>query len=163
MDNPQSESFFARHEFLIRRLHSLSGLIPVGAYMTVHLLTNATVLGGSEFFQQQVDQIHKLGPALPIAEWTFIFGPLLFHALVGVAIMRGIVPNTGNYPYSSNIRYTLQRVTGMIAMVFILYHVLQLHHYGHLLLGNNWGVFNAENAAASAAVAITPWRQHSRR
>ena len=39
---PSSAGFLARNEFLLRRLHSLSGLIPVGAYMVVHLLTNAT-------------------------------------------------------------------------------------------------------------------------
>ena len=31
-------NYLARHEFLIRRLHSLSGLVPVGAYMVIHLL-----------------------------------------------------------------------------------------------------------------------------
>ncbi len=55
--------FFSRHQFLILRLHSLSGLLPVGAYMVVHLLTNATVLAGAATFQDQVDKIHALGPA----------------------------------------------------------------------------------------------------
>ncbi|HEV7221208.1 MAG TPA: hypothetical protein VGN42_00805, partial [Pirellulales bacterium] len=54
--------FLGRHEFLIRRLHSLSGLVPVGAYMCVHLLTNASVLAGAGTFQDQVDTIHSLGP-----------------------------------------------------------------------------------------------------
>ena len=60
----QSGSFFLRHQFLILRLHSLSGLLPVGAYMTVHLLTNASTLGGPAMFQKNVDLIHSLGPAL---------------------------------------------------------------------------------------------------
>src|SRR3954463_12839641 len=71
VENPANLSFFARHEFLLRRLHSLSGLIPVGAYMVVHLLTNASVLGGPASFQDQVDTIHRLGPILPLVEWTF--------------------------------------------------------------------------------------------
>ncbi len=33
-----------KYYFLIRRLHSLSGLIPVGVFLFVHLATNASVL-----------------------------------------------------------------------------------------------------------------------
>jgi hypothetical protein len=61
---PPSTSFLARNEFLIRRLHSLSGLIPVGAYMVVHLLTNASVLESPATFQRNVYTIHSL-PLLP--------------------------------------------------------------------------------------------------
>jgi succinate dehydrogenase / fumarate reductase cytochrome b subunit len=65
VDNASS-SFLARHEFLIRRLHSLSGLIPVGAYMVIHLLTNASTLSGPMSFQNAVYQIHSLGAILPV-------------------------------------------------------------------------------------------------
>jgi len=146
-------SFLVRNEFLIRRLHSLSGLIPVGAYMCVHLLTNASILGGSAFFQQQVNMIHSLGPALPFVEWTFIFLPLLFHAIVGVVIIKGGLSNTGNYPFTNNYRYTLQRVTGMIAFVYIMVHVFQMHHLG-AWLGSGWAVFKPDQAAASTAAAL---------
>ncbi|HRX77514.1 MAG TPA: succinate dehydrogenase, partial [Pirellulaceae bacterium] len=77
-------SFLARHEFLIRRLHSLSGLIPVGAYMCIHLLTNASTLDSSATFQRAVYQIHSLGSILPLVEWVFIFIPILFHGIIGV-------------------------------------------------------------------------------
>ena len=88
MDEPQP-SFFERHEFLIRRLHSASGLVPVGAYMVVHLLTNASVIESPGTFQKSVYAIHSLGSLLPIVEWVFIFIPILFHALYGVAIVAG--------------------------------------------------------------------------
>src|SRR5689334_18637943 len=88
VESPSELSFFTRHEFLIRRLHSLTGLIPVGAYMCVHLLTNASVLAGAATFQDSVDKIHSLGPVLPLVEWTFIFLPIIFHAVVGVVIIR---------------------------------------------------------------------------
>ena len=71
----KTPSFLHRHEFLIRRLHSLSGLIPVGAFMTVHLLVNATVLDSPRTFQDKVYSIHGLGKLLPIVEWGFIFAP----------------------------------------------------------------------------------------
>ncbi len=124
-------SFLARHEFLVRRLHSLSGLVPVGAYMVIHLLTNSTVLTSSATFQRAVYQIHSLGDLLPLIEWTFIFIPLIFHAIIGVVIIRGGLPNTGSYSYTSNIRYTLQRATGMIAFLFIMWHVFHMHGWFH--------------------------------
>src|SRR5579871_6333049 len=112
-----------RHDFLIRRLHSLSGLVPVGAYMCIHLVTNAGVLNGARSFQRSVDAIHSLGVALPFVEWTFIFLPLLFHAVVGVAIIRSGDPNTSSYALVGNVRYYLQRATAWIALVFIFFHV----------------------------------------
>ena len=125
------QSFLARHEFLIRRLHSLSGLIPVGAFMVVHLATNASVLDGAATFQRNVYSIHGLGILLPLVEWLFIFMPLIFHALIGVIIIRGGLVNSGTYHYSSNVRYTLQRATGMIAFAFIFWHVFHMHGWFH--------------------------------
>lgn len=160
MDGP-SQSFFARHEFVIRRLHSLSGLLPVGLYMTVHLVTNASVLNGPGTFQKNVYSIHSLGKLLPLVEWTFIFIPILFHAIVGVMIATGMIPNTSNYPYGANRRYTWQRWTGLIAFAFILFHVFHMHGWFHW----DWWLhdvakpfggaqFRPYNAASSAGLAL---------
>lgn len=166
MEAASPTSFFTRHEFLIRRLHSLSGLIPVGAYLCIHLLTNASVLAGPDVFQRNVDQIHSLDLLLPVVEWAFIFLPILFHGIVGVVIMAGWVPNTSHYPYQKNYRYFLQRVTGMIAFVFIFFHVFHLHHYGELLFGDTqiagyrFGQFDPHAASSSTAIALQPtWVQ----
>lgn len=126
-----SQTFLERNNFLIRRLHSLSGLIPVGAYMVVHLLTNASVIEGPGAFQSNVYRIHSLGGLLPLVEWVFIFIPILFHAIVGIALIAGSVPNTTAYPYRANWQYTLQRTTGMIAFVFIMWHVFHMHGWFH--------------------------------
>jgi succinate dehydrogenase / fumarate reductase cytochrome b subunit len=131
-ESEANSSFFGRHDFLIRRLHSLSGLIPVGAYMVIHLLTNASILNGVSTFQRNVNTIHSLGRILPLVEWTFIFIPLLFHAIIGVMIIRSGVSNTSHYPYTNNYRYTLQRVSGVVALLFILWHVFHMHGWFHL-------------------------------
>ncbi|MCE2727030.1 MAG: hypothetical protein LW698_09670 [Planctomycetaceae bacterium] len=148
-----SPSFLARHQFLIYRLFSLSGLIPVGAFLVVHLLTNASVLSGAGAFQSRVDMIHSLGPLLVPIEWLFIFLPMLFHATVGFVIIANGLPNVGSYPYVGNLRYTLQRATGMIAFVFIMGHIIHLHWMGGPLGG---GKFDPHAATSSAAVAIHP-------
>jgi len=147
-------SFLARHQFLIYRLFSLSGLIPVGAFLVVHLLTNASVNAGPGVFQSRVDMIHSLGEGLlPVVEWLFIFLPMLFHAVVGFMIIANGLPNVGSYSYVGNVRYTLQRATGMIAFVFIIGHVLHLHWMGKPVGG---GHFDPHAATSSAALAIHP-------
>ena len=147
------DSFLGRHQFLLYRLFSLAGLIPVGAFVMVHLLTNASVLGGAAAFQSRVDLIHSLGPLLPAIEWLFIFLPMLFHAIMGFVIITTGMPNVGSYSYMGNVRYTLQRASGMIAFVFILWHITQLHWMGAPLGG---GQFDPHHAASSAAVALKP-------
>jgi succinate dehydrogenase / fumarate reductase cytochrome b subunit len=146
-----SPSFLTRHQFLIYRLFSLSGLVPVGAFLVVHLLTNASILGGAASFQSRVDLIHSLGPLLVPIEWAFIFLPMLFHATVGFVIIANGLPNVGSYPYVSNVRYTLQRATGMIAFAFIVWHLIQLHWLGKPFGG---GQFDPHHASSSAAVAL---------
>lgn len=150
-------SFLVRNQFLIYRLFSLSGLIPVGAYMVVHLLTNASIINGPMSFQEQVDRIHSLGMILPAVEWIFIFIPILFHASVGWLIISGSLPNANSYPYAGNIRYMLQRATGIIAFLFIVFHVIHLHNLVGAPFKEIGGAqFDAEHAASSAATALQP-------
>ncbi len=154
--------FFTAHEYLIRRLHSLTGLVPVGAYMVVHLLVNASILNGPGSFQSNVYQIHSLGKLLPLVEWTFIFLPIIFHAVFGVWIIRSGKSNTSHYKYAANWRYSLQRWTGMIAILFIFTHVFHLHGWFH---GDWWrgtiaeplgmAQFRAYNAASTLATALS--------
>ena len=132
LDGVSKQSFLQRHEFWIRRLHSLSGLIPVGAFMVVHLAANASIMNGASAFQNIVYQIHSLGDAILIVEWLFIFLPILFHALLGFVFIFGGHNNTNHYPYRSNFRYRLQRMTGIIAFFFILYHVLHMNGVIHI-------------------------------
>jgi succinate dehydrogenase / fumarate reductase cytochrome b subunit len=159
---------FGRHEFVIRRLHSLTGLIPIGGYLAFHLLTNASILDGPEAFQHRVDQIHRLGPTtLLLLEWPFIFLPILFHGVIGMLIVLRGQRNLADYPYLGNIRYTLQRVTGVIAFAFILYHVFHMHgwlrfDWWHEHVARPWGGarFQPEDALSAArAIQASVWIQ----
>lgn len=123
--------------------------------MVVHLIVNASILESEATFQKNVHQIHSLGSLLPVVEWGFIFLPLIFHAVFGFVIIRGGLPNHSTYYYGSNVRYTLQRASGMIAMIFIFFHVFHLHGWFHSegwletakkLNGANFRPFNAASS-----------------
>ncbi len=119
--------------FLLRRLHSLTGIM-FGGYICVHLLINATLIQGPSIyeslpgvtqpssFQLQVEKIHSL-PFLLAIEVSFIFAPLLIHTLYGIYIMLNGKPNVAAYGYAKNWFYVLQRVSALALVAFILFHV----------------------------------------
>jgi len=114
-----------KYHFLLRRLHSLSG-ITFGGYVTLHLTINASVVEGS-VYQTQVNTIHSL-PFLPLVEWGLLFLPLIYHAIYGTWIALTGQPNVINYAYGRNWLYLLQRISAAILFFFILFHVMALKH-----------------------------------
>jgi succinate dehydrogenase / fumarate reductase cytochrome b subunit len=149
------------YHFLLVKLHSLSGIIPIGVFVIFHLAVNASILAGPETFQRNVDLIHSIKPFLTTAEFAGIFIPIGFHAVLGVRIWWWSKSNTWHYPYADNIRYTLQRITALIALVFIVFHVLQMNWLGEPFKAIGGDAFNPEPpwAAYTAAKAIqaSPW------
>ncbi len=122
-----------QQHFLIRRLHSLTGLV-FGGYIIVHLLINAAIAQGGDRYQVQVDKIHSL-PFLPVIEWTFIYLPIIYHTFYGIWIAITGQPNVNRYQYVKNWAYVAQRVSGIVIVFFALFHVLSLK-YG--LFGLNY-------------------------
>ena len=156
-------NFFFRHEFFIRRVHSLLGIVPLGLYMTVHLATNASLLNGTQTFQRAVFLIHSPGKLLPLIEWGLIFTPLIFHAVIGVWIAKSGKSNSSQYQFRSNKRYTWQRWTGFMALVYLFFHILHLHGWFHIAAWEamirplGFGVFRPFNAASSLVRAMQEW------
>lgn len=156
-------SFLLRHEFAIRRVHSLLGIVPLGLYMVVHLTTNASLLNAPETFQRAVYMIHSPGKLLPLIEWGFIFTPLIFHAVIGVWIAKTGKSNSLQYRFASNRRYSWQRWTGFIALVYLFFHILHLHgwYHGELWLAGvrqlGFASFRPYNAASTLVAAMQGW------
>jgi succinate dehydrogenase / fumarate reductase cytochrome b subunit len=110
------------HSFLWRRLHSLSGIVPIGAFLIEHLLSNFEALNGPVAYAEQVKFLNSL-PLVRVLEWAFIFIPLGFHALYGVWIAFRGRATVNVYPWAGNWMYLTQRVTGLIAFAYIIQHV----------------------------------------
>jgi len=115
-----------RHHFLLRRLHSLTGII-FGGYLVVHLIVNATLvqLGKHDLYQAQVTKIHEL-PFLWAWEWGLIYLPILYHTVYGIYITLTGQPNVDRYGYTKNWFYVLQRISAVIILLFLIFHVLAL-------------------------------------
>ncbi|MHB8947040.1 MAG: succinate dehydrogenase/fumarate reductase transmembrane subunit [Bacillota bacterium] len=111
--------------FLYRRLHSLSGVVPLGLFLLEHVISNSYALYGAERFNAQVRFLHSLPFMLGI-EVLLIFVPLLYHGLYGAYIVFTGQFNAAHYGYSRNWVYLLQRLTGAITLAFVTWHVWTL-------------------------------------
>ncbi len=123
------------YSFLLRRLHSLSGIIPIGAFLIEHFISNAEAMKGPQAYNAQVKFLTSL-PFVHVMEWLFIFLPLLYHALYGIYIWYQGDSNVGEYPWSGNWLYTSQRWTGIIAFLYIAYHLYTMRFTGVYLMEN---------------------------
>jgi len=130
----------------------LLGIIPLGVFVLFHLVVNASVGFGPDDFQNNVERIHALGGFVVPLEIGGIFLPLLFHALLGFQIWLSGQSNTAAYQYGGNYRYLFQRISGIIAFFFILFHVWQFHWLGAPFGG---GAFDAHKIIQDQSASLT--------
>ena len=111
--------------FLLRKLHQITGIVPLGAFFFVHMFTNSKSMSGDRVFNDAVADIHHI-PYLLFVEVFGIFLPLLFHSIYGVVISGEARINNFRYGYGRNWFYTFQRITGGFLFFFIFFHILNL-------------------------------------
>jgi len=151
-----------RHHFLLRRLHSLTGIMPIGLFLVSHLLTNSSIVwglldsrkgelghAGVATFQHEVDFIHSI-PFLLIIEVFGLWLPIAFHSILGVYYATTGRSNIDRYPFMDNWRYTLQRISGYIGVLFVFYHVATLR-WGWTFLTPGGTEWSGEYAASTMA------------
>ncbi len=117
---PGSKALF-KDRFLLHKLHSLSGVFPIGFFMIQHLIANSYSLRGETEFNTVV-QVFGYLPFVALMEWGIIFIPLLFHSIYGFMITAEMRANTGTYQYGRNWLYLMQRISGIVAFLYIVYH-----------------------------------------
>ncbi len=135
-------SFMDRNHYLLRRLHSLTGIVPIGVFLIVHLLTNSSIVwgklglrgahpelsfqqGGVAYFWEEVGWINEQIPHLILIEVT-LWLSIAFHSILGVVYALSGRNNVSRYGYGGNKRYALQRLSGYAGILFIFYHVATL-------------------------------------
>lgn len=120
------------NNFLLRKLHQITGIVPLGLFFAVHMFTNAKAMNGDKVFNDAVADIHHL-PFLLFIEIFGIFLPLLYHSVYGIVISAEAKNNVGNYGYGRNWLYLFQRITGIFLFIFLIFHLLHFR----------WGVFGS--------------------
>lgn len=137
--------------FFNRRLHSLLGVIPVGFFLVNHLVTNFYATKGAQAFVNQVNFLWSI-PFILFLEIFLIFLPLLYHGVYGLYVAFLSKNNVVSYSTLRNIFFMLQRVTGVITLIFVAWHVWEtriqkslqgmsseeLAEYMHTILSNNF-------------------------
>lgn len=125
-----------KNHFLLRKLHSLTGLLPVGLFLVEHFITNAHSLESPRAFNEAAAWIESL-PLLPLLELGIIL-PLFYHAFFGLwatFIAKNTLPR---YNYGRNWAFYAQRVTGVLTLAFVLFHLWEFR--GAKLIGElGWG------------------------
>jgi succinate dehydrogenase/fumarate reductase cytochrome b subunit (b558 family) len=113
---------------LLRRLFSLTGVIPLGAFLVVHVVVNARIVRGEQAFVQSADALARI-PALPLIEVLFVLLPLVIHAAIGLWLVASRQPLAEPSPYPPNVAAAM-RVTGLVALAFLAMHLPELRFRG---------------------------------
>lgn len=109
----------------LKKLQSLCGVLPLGIFFCFHLIANYTLT----FSVPSYDALSHFLATMPYKDFleiTIIFVPLIFHALIGIYLVFTSSCNVATYGYLRNWRYLFQRITGVIAFAFLIWHVIYL-------------------------------------
>ena len=116
-----------RENYVLHKLHSLTGVVPVGYYMAQHLLLNTFSVASPAKFNGVLSFFESIPNYVLLSlEFVAIWVPLLFHSIYGFFITSRAKQNFvgEKYGWSQNRMYTLQRVSGVFIAVFLIYHTL---------------------------------------
>ena len=117
----------AKENYVLHRIHSLTGIVPVGYYMAQHLTLNTFSIGGEAYFNGVIAFFEGMPKYFLLTiEILGIWLPLAFHAVYGLFIVSRAENNyfTTKYKWSHNRMYFLQRASGIVILAFLLYHVI---------------------------------------
>ena len=105
-------------------------MVPLGAFLVIHVVVNARAVRGEQAFARSADALASI-PALPVIELLFVLLPLLLHAAVGLWLVASRQPLTEPSPYPEGLAAAM-RVTGLVALAFLAMHLPELRFRGLL-------------------------------
>ena len=107
--------------FYWKRYHSLSGMFILGFFIIMHFYTNSFAGLGEAAYNAKIDDT-LANPWLLTIEIIFLYIPLMFHLLLGLKFIFAAKYNLGSYKNLDNLRFTLQRLSGLGLAGFIGAH-----------------------------------------
>lgn len=109
----------------LRRLHALSGVIPLGVFVVVHLLVNATALGGASRFDRVVGSL-AANPIEPLITFLFVGVPLAYHALYGIKRVIRAPSDAEASGYKRPRLDVVMRLTSVVLFLFVIAHTWEM-------------------------------------
>ena len=106
----------------LRRLHSISGVVPVGAFLAFHFYVNSSAARGADANNATVRRLQQL-PLSIFTEVACIFLPLAFHGVSGLFLTASAPVSEERPTGAGRWLAILQRVTGVLLFGFILFHL----------------------------------------
>lgn len=117
------------YHFLIRRVHSLLGLLPIGIFLMFHLTLNLSARLGASQYDKVIESMRSF-PGIFVVELVIIFLPIAFHAIYGAWVVYTGQSNLLRYKYARNWFYIIQRISGVYTVIFVFAHVWVLRFGG---------------------------------
>ena len=108
--------------FYLRKLHSFTGIMPIGFFLLEHFWTNSAALVSPGKFDQAAAELES-APWLIFAEVFGIWLPILYHGIYGIYVWLRGKSNVSQYVWVGSWMFAVQRYTGLITFVFIGWHV----------------------------------------
>lgn len=112
----------ASGEFILRKLHSLTGFFPLCIFLLFHLLANCIAIAGMDKYLWFIEHFDAT-PGLFILEWVMIFIPLTLHVLMGIWLVLTGRNNPTSYSYGRNWMFFFQRLSAVIIVPFLIWHI----------------------------------------
>ena len=137
---------------LPRRLHAISGIVPVGAFLVFHLVVNASAMRGAEAYERMVHRLQRL-PLLVGLEFALILAPMAYHGLYGLYLAATRPSGDTGAPPARRRLAIFQRATGIPLFGYVLFHLwttrlvqvaqhdhesVDLFHWMQALYANPW-------------------------
>lgn len=161
----------ARLRTLPRRLHAITGVVPVGAFLAFHLYANASAAGGAEAYDATARRLQQ-APFAVALEIVLIALPLMFHGLYGLFLLSAEPSGEARAGPGRRGLAVFQRATGVLVFAFILFHLwttrlvqvrdhesLDLFHLMQALYASPWirAFYVAGLLAATAHLSAGLW------
>jgi len=107
--------------FLLRRVHALTGIAPLGVFLLQHFYAHANIFWSDARWNEHGEAIQAI-PILPLIEIGLI-GALLFHGIYGFYLTYEAKMNASDYPYLRNWMFDVQRWSGVALFFMIGVHI----------------------------------------
>jgi succinate dehydrogenase / fumarate reductase, cytochrome b subunit len=149
VQKPHHAACTCRHRYCPRRIHAILG-VAVGVFLIAHLAVAVTGLWPAQY-ERFVHQIHRFSPALPVLELALVFIPLVVQVGYGLRMLVkvGLAYHTDKQSRGGDLRFFLQRLSAIVLLLFIGFHVATMNRWGFHLVYEVTGMDALERYATA--------------